>query len=859
VYLLAASGAHSTTVLSGTTTYTSVLIEELITEGVLNQGIQASQLSTRVAARLNRIGGSLSSGGFILRSHPMDDRGIRLARHRRSSSRVNRNAITATHTRGSSYPVAQGNLGQDIDTSASVETQRQSQNMTDVGRPGSRDLPLRTPHVVDDSAVATQDSISDVLVEDFDLLHSIWVDDLGWRSSQIDKAHEGSCNWICDVPVFRDWAQGDSVSMFWIQGKAGSGKSTLMKWITQSQAFSDMLSESAHMRNYRIVFSQFWASGTPLQRSDEGLLRSILFQILQGQPSLVQVVKRMAPEQGAHWDIARLSSALELVLSPGPDGISLENPLVIFVDGLDEYDGRQLELVHMLRKLGRAHHANAPCVKLCVSSRPEPGLQFGLAACPTLRVEDHTSRAIANYATQAVAAIAAGTGLLAEPLSSGLTSASGGVFLLAFLGVKQIRQGISRGETQESLQSTLMNMSPNLEALYDRMIFESGNAAKAAMMVQIVQASQLEIMSSSGTTIAPVLTTMDVHFALHGTPPTSIIRSGSIQDMSDVDERMIDRDVQRTLTKLMGGMLSVAESAGARHSNAGKRGRIISYSHLTVRNFIEQKEIYDKARRSIPDFDVNLALLGSIVIQLQCLKFSRSPSASYVEAYELGCWPMVERAMVYASRVRQGHRRLLLCFLDALDRTMTTQLEFWTSRSGSNRHWSSFLSPDNKDSNESRDTFLSLAIRCSVLHYIDDKLDNEPDVVRRKQGRPLLDYALLPSSNIAMAVQTINPDVVRSLLRHGAQLDDTFAGQSVEQRFFTRYRSARLGSASTNMTGKIDAFAQTLQIIQEHRQNYQGQEHRQNGQERPRDTSTGSTIVALWHVALAMGRIGLGI
>jgi hypothetical protein len=848
VYLLAASGAHSTTVLSGTTTYTSVLVEELTTEGVLKEGIQASQLSTRVAARLNRIGGSLSAGGFILRSHPMDYRGIRLARHRRSGSRVNRVATTATHMRGPSYSVAQGNLGQDIDTSASVETQRQSQNMTDVGRPGSRDSPLRTPHVVDDSAVVTQDSISDKLVEDFDLLHSIWVDDLGWRSSQIDKAHEGSCHWIYDIPVFRDWAQGDSVSMFWIQGKAGSGKSTMMKWITQSQAFSAMLSESAHMRNSRIIFSQFWASGTPLQRSDEGLLRSILFQILQGQPSLVQVVKRMAPEQGAHWDIARLSSALELVLSPRPDGISLENPLVIFVDGLDEYDGRQLELVHMLRKLGRAHHANAPCVKLCVSSRPEPGLQFGLAACPTLRVEDHTSRAIANYATQAVAAIASGAaGLLVGPLSASLASASGGVFLLAFLGVEQMRQGVSRGETQESLQSTLMNMSPNLEALYDRMIFESGNAAKAAMMVQIVQASQLEIMSSSGTTIAPVLTTMDVHFALHGTPPTSIIRSGSIQDMSDVDERMIDRDVQRTLTKLMGGMLSVAESAGARQSNAGKRGRIISYSHLTVRNFIEQKEIYDKARRSIPDFDVNLALLGSIVIQLQCLKFSRSPSASYVEAYELGCWPMVERAMVYASRVRQGHRRLLLCFLDALDRTMTTQLEFWTSRSGSNRHWSSFLSPDNKDSNESRDTFLSLAIRCSVLHYIDDKLDNEPDVVRRKQGRPLLDYALLPSSNIAMAVQTINPDIVRSLLRHGAQLDDTFAGQSVEQRFFTHYRSARLGSASTNMTGKIDAFAQTLQIIQE---------HRQNGQERPRYTSIVLTTVATW---LALGRIGLGI
>jgi hypothetical protein len=52
------------------------------------------------------------------------------------------------------------------------------------------------------------------------------------RAEQIDPAHEGTLSWMYasgpQGPGFESWLR-EGKEVFWVQGKAGSGKSTAMK------------------------------------------------------------------------------------------------------------------------------------------------------------------------------------------------------------------------------------------------------------------------------------------------------------------------------------------------------------------------------------------------------------------------------------------------------------------------------------------------------------------------------------------------------------------------------------------------------------------------------------------------------
>jgi hypothetical protein len=75
-----------------------------------------------------------------------------------------------------------------------------------------------------------------------------------------------------------------------INGKAGSGKSTLMRFIVQSRE------TRLHLRHWAMDFDllvssfYFWSGGSELQRSRKGLLQSFLFDILKERPELTRSV-----------------------------------------------------------------------------------------------------------------------------------------------------------------------------------------------------------------------------------------------------------------------------------------------------------------------------------------------------------------------------------------------------------------------------------------------------------------------------------------------------------------------------------------------------------------------------------------
>jgi hypothetical protein len=115
----------------------------------------------------------------------------------------------------------------------------------------------------------------------------------------------------------------------------------------------------------------FWVNGTDLQRSQQGLLQTLLYKILRQCPVLVESVvpdactairaammNHTAPK--FIWTRTSLLDAFKTLSEL--EGI--DTAFCMFIDGLDEYQGDYDDLLDTIRYLTRLN------VKMCVSSRP---------------------------------------------------------------------------------------------------------------------------------------------------------------------------------------------------------------------------------------------------------------------------------------------------------------------------------------------------------------------------------------------------------------------------------------------------------------------------------------------------------
>jgi hypothetical protein len=91
--------------------------------------------------------------------------------------------------------------------------------------------------------------------------------------------------WDC----FVSWLQ-TGTGIYWIEGKAGSGKSTLMKHVFEDARLREYLEIWAKHTPLCIASYFFWNSGSSEQRSQAGFLKSLLFQIFTQYPDLMPVV-----------------------------------------------------------------------------------------------------------------------------------------------------------------------------------------------------------------------------------------------------------------------------------------------------------------------------------------------------------------------------------------------------------------------------------------------------------------------------------------------------------------------------------------------------------------------------------------
>lgn len=316
--------------------------------------------------------------------------------------------------------------------------------------------------IFEDCVASDQDS------SETDSRSSTDYDDSGDSLSQ--SSGEGS--WIsCDDPPWGSW---DSLvewlqsprPLYWISGKAASGKSVLMKFIiNHSQTMEELKKWNP---DARILSHFFWKPGSMMEKCLKGLLCSLVHQTfvhdkdsamayLQNKPQLRH--KRADDD----WDVNELRDHLAEYLGQSTQA------LCIFIDGLDEFwheDGVQ-QLFAFLEELQKG----SSLVKICVSSRREHALETRLDHYPQLKMQDLTRRDIYLYAKTT---LLNSRSVIGEPveinnLVDDIVYKSDGVFLWAVLVARSLARGIEAGDSLEELDRRLSSAPKDLYGLFQDM------------------------------------------------------------------------------------------------------------------------------------------------------------------------------------------------------------------------------------------------------------------------------------------------------------------------------------------------------------------------------------------------------
>ncbi|KAK8070389.1 hypothetical protein PG997_010592 [Apiospora hydei] len=178
------------------------------------------------------------------------------------------------------------------------------------------------------------------------LLKKLHFTSISTREQKIEKPHARTFEWLVSPSAeggrpsscvdFITWLRsGDGV--FWIHGKPGSGKSTFMKFVC----------EQVSVRRHLVVWAKqdqlfeptfyFWYAGSRLQKSLEGLLRTLLFEMLRQIPGVIPSITS-DPEVAVpisydeDWDLEMLFKIYGIILQQNKNV-----KFCFFIDGLDEF------------------------------------------------------------------------------------------------------------------------------------------------------------------------------------------------------------------------------------------------------------------------------------------------------------------------------------------------------------------------------------------------------------------------------------------------------------------------------------------------------------------------------------------
>lgn len=263
------------------------------------------------------------------------------------------------------------------------------------------------------------------------------------RNMSAIDAYPNTFQWVFDKDEKHVWDSFPSFltsreqKVYWISGKPGSGKSTLVKFLIGHEKTQALLEQWCP--NPLIISYFLWLRGSETQRSTEGLLASLLYQILDNSPDLF-------PANSFVWRKSFLAdwSTQELEKALFQSSQILTRPICLFLDGLDELDQKEspFDLVELIGRFKQLDN-----FKICLASRPEKPFKTQYQAAPNMRLQDLTESDMDHIVRRELELYISTSHLSndekkVEALIKLIVGKAQGVFLWTRLVLRDLRTGI---------------------------------------------------------------------------------------------------------------------------------------------------------------------------------------------------------------------------------------------------------------------------------------------------------------------------------------------------------------------------------------------------------------------------------
>ena len=633
------------------------------------------------------------------------------------------------------------------------------------------------------------------------ILQSLSFPELTNRHDAVADAHTKTFAWIFQPPEeqpwdhFTTWLESRD-DIYWITGKAASGKSTLMKYIYhQHKRVDQSLRVWAGKTHLIKADFFFWSTGSRLQKSQAGLLRTLLHKVLSECRSLIPLLfpelwrkrdlqfSRLSTRERVHfafpvhpWPLQQLCGAFESLLQQKSEDVSL----CFFVDGLDEFEGDHGEIAALLKKA--SIHRN---VKICLSSRPLMIFEQEFDACPSLRLQDLTFNDMFIYVHdkldthKRLEELRQTSPVEVQQLIREIVEMSSGVFLWITLVVRSLLEGLTNLDSTSDLRERLQELPPELDDLFNHML----RSIRPKFYLQ--QASRLfQIVYHS---LSP-LSALALSYADDKNSDLAI--RSQIKDTARNDEAARVQEISARIKTRCAGLLEVygvsdyGISEDAKHAKAkrsknglGDARRIgVRYLHLTVKEFLEKPTVWtmllDCTRRT--GFDAITALLRSNVMMLK----------SSLRSWNATTWKLIHEAMRYAARAENSMGVPQVALLDELDRAAAK------ITLNSRRLYDPFLNPGvswtasmhgiGDGCPSCPESFLTFAMMHGLSLYVKAKLFANPRLLAYPNGtkarRSILEYATFcrpKCKNISL-----HPPLLAAVLEAGANPNKRFGKET---------------------------------------------------------------------------------
>ncbi|KAJ1323426.1 adenosylhomocysteine nucleosidase [Microdochium nivale] len=313
------------------------------------------------------------------------------------------------------------------------------------------------------------------------ILESLSFEQMDARQANIKSAHAKTCKWLLKKSEFKDWLNIDKTSehhgLLWIKGNPGTGKSTLMKFV---------VGHFQRNKKGKILISFFFnARGDQMEKSCEGMYRSLLLQLLTQLPRLQHIFSAMHTRAATTgWSISTLQDLLQQAIL-GIEGESL----VCCIDALDECNPSEVrDMVYFFEDLGVSAVTAQLDLHVCFASRHYPHITVRKALELILDGQEGHEQDITDYINDK---LNIGTGKIVQTILKQLQEKANSIFMWVVLVVRILNEQADSGLGPAALQKEVGRIPQDLHALFrDILQRDDKERGKLLLCIQLILFAQ---------------------------------------------------------------------------------------------------------------------------------------------------------------------------------------------------------------------------------------------------------------------------------------------------------------------------------------------------------------------------------